>query len=268
MPFPVAHPAAVLPLRRYCPQYLSFPALVVSSLSLDLGYLFGHLHVDWISHPFWAGSFGFCLPVGLLIVWVFYLIRSPVLAILPGRYRALFRPHNLEPGMFGFRPSGFFRPSDFGLRVWPWLALPLSVLIGAWTHDLLDSLSHPDGWLVERLPALRQPVPFLGATGLPAYDLLYAGFTFCGAAWLADCYLCWLEQATGATALRRSATRWSCVLLFGAATLALATVGRGEHQRLGLIPLGGATVAVVLGCVAGTVRLFAPKRSLEECDPI
>jgi len=59
MPFPVAHPAAVLPLRRYCPRYLSFPALVVGSLSPDLGYLFGHLHADWFSHRFWAGSFGF-----------------------------------------------------------------------------------------------------------------------------------------------------------------------------------------------------------------
>jgi hypothetical protein len=59
MPFPVAHLAAVLPLRRYCPRYLSFPALVVGSLSPDLGYLFGHLHTDWFSHRFWAGSFGF-----------------------------------------------------------------------------------------------------------------------------------------------------------------------------------------------------------------
>jgi hypothetical protein len=86
MPFPVAHPAAVLPLRRYCPRYLSFPALVVGSLSPDFGYVFGHLQVDRFSHRFWAGSFGFCLPAGLLIVWVFYLVRAPLLAILPGRY--------------------------------------------------------------------------------------------------------------------------------------------------------------------------------------
>jgi hypothetical protein len=130
------------------------------------------------------------------------------------------------------------------------------VLIGAWTHDLLDSLSHPDGWLVEHIPLLRQPVSCLGAAGLPVCDLLYAGFTFCGTAWLADCYLRWLEQAAGAQALRRPATRWCCALLFGAATLALATVGRGEHRLLGLIPLGVATVALVLGFLAATVWLF------------
>jgi hypothetical protein len=260
MPFPVAHPAAVLPLRRYCPRYLNFPALVVGSLSPDFGYVFGYRHVDWFSHRFWAGSFGFCLPAGLLIVWIFYLIRCPAVQLLPGRYRELFRPHNPEPGMFGFRPSAFFRPSDFGFRIWPWLSLPVSVLIGAWTHSLLDSLSHPDGWLVEHIPVLRQPVFWLGAAGAPVCDLLYAGFTFCGAAWLADCYLGWLRQAISAPALARPATRWSCALLFGVAALALATVGRGKHQLLGLIPLGIVTGVVVLGFLAATVWLFAAKQ--------
>jgi hypothetical protein len=266
MPFPVAHPAAVLPLRRYCPRYLSFPALVVGSLSPDLGYLFGHLHADWFSHRFWAGSFGFCLPAGLLIVWVFYLIRWPALQLLPGRYRELFRPRNLEPGMLGFRPSAFFRPSDFGFRYWPWLALPVSVLIGAWTHELLDSLTHPDGWLVEQIPALRQPLFWLGGTGGPACEILYVGFTFLGAAWVAACYLRWLGQVANAPALRQPAARWCGALLFGAAILALATVGRGRHQLIGLIPLGIITVVVVLGCVAGTIWLFAPRQRLEKCD--
>jgi hypothetical protein len=253
MPFPVAHPAAILPLRRYCPGHLSFPALIVGSLSPDFGYLFGHAHVDWFSHRFWAGSFGFCLPVGLLIVWVFYLVRGPAVHLLPSRYRELFQPRNVEPGMLGFRPS------DFGFRTWPWLALPVSVLLGAWTHNLLDSVSHPDGWLVKHLPTLRQPAFWLGATGVPVCNLLYAGFTFFGAAWLVDCYLRWLGEASGAPALRRPATRWSGALLVGVATLALATAGRGAHQFLGLIPLGIVTVVVALGFVAASVWLFRAK---------
>ncbi|MGA2865254.1 MAG: DUF4184 family protein [Verrucomicrobiota bacterium] len=240
MPFPVAHPAAVLPLRRYCPRCLSFPALIAGSLSPDFGHVFGHLHVDWFSHRFWAGSFGFCLPAGLLTVGVFYLVRSPLLEILPGRYKDLFWP-------LCRRPAG------------PWLALPVSVLIGAWTHNLLDSISHEYGWLVGHIPALRQPVFWLGASGVPVCDLLYAGFTFCGAAWLADCYLRWLEQATGSPAVARPATRWSCAVLFGAATLALATAGRGEYRLLGLIPVGIVTVVVVLGFLAATVWLFSAK---------
>jgi hypothetical protein len=48
--------------------------------------------------------------------------------------------------------------------------------------------------------------------------------------------------------------------LFGAATLALAGGGRGEHQFLGLISLGVVTVAVVLGFLAATVWLFTAKQ--------
>jgi hypothetical protein len=252
MPFPVAHPALVLPLRRYCPRYLNFPALVVGSLSPDFGYMFGYLHLDWFSHRFWAGSFGFCLPAGLLVVRVFYLVRYPLLAILPGRYRELFWPLcRRDPASCPFLLSAFCFPLS-------WLSLPVSVLIGAWTHDLLDSLSHPDGWLVEHIPALRQPVFWPGGTGVPACEFLYDSFTFIGAAWIAGCYLRWLGRAAGAPALRRTATRWTCALLFGAAAFALATISRGGHPLLGLIPLGIVTGVVVLGFIAATVWLSAP----------
>jgi len=225
-----------LPLRRYCPRYLSFPALIAGSLSPDFGYLFGHLHVDRFSHRFWAGSFGFCLPAGLLMAWVFYLVRSPAVEILPRRYQELFRP-------LCQRPVG----------CWP--ALPVSVLLGAWTHILLDSLSHKDGWLVEQIPALQEPVFRLGASGVSACNFLYAGFTFLGAAWLAYCYLGWLEQAKGAPGLRQPAMRWSSALLFGAAMLGIAAVRRD----LGIIPVGIVTVVVVVGFMAGTVWLVSDR---------
>ncbi|MEY2429376.1 MAG: hypothetical protein QOJ40_2261 [Verrucomicrobiota bacterium] len=229
MPFPVAHPAAILPLRRYCPRYLSFPALIAGSLSPDLGYVFGHLHVDRFSHRFWAGSFGFCLPAGLLMVGAFYLIRRPAAEIMPLRYQGLLGPLRQRP-------------------VVPWLAFPVSVLIGAWTHILLDSISHKDGWLVEHIPALQELVFRLGTDGMPGYKVLYAGFTFIGAAWLAYCYLRWLEQAKGTPVLRGPAMRWSSALLFGASILAIAAFRRD----LGIIPVGIVTVVVMVGFLAGT----------------
>src|SRR5437762_2617545 len=58
MPFPLAHPAAVLPLRRYCPRFLSFPALVIGSIAPDFGYCFGDLNVEDLSHRS-PGSPGF-----------------------------------------------------------------------------------------------------------------------------------------------------------------------------------------------------------------
>jgi hypothetical protein len=228
MPFPVAHPAAILPLRRYCPRYLSFPALIAGSLSPDLGYLFGDLHLNLFSHRFWAGSFGFCLPVGLLMVAAFYFIRRPAAQILPRRLQELF---------------GLFRQPPVG----SWLFFPVSVLIGARTHILLDSLSHTDGWLVEHIPALYQPV----FHGMPVCSVLYAAFTFLGAAWLAHHYLLWLQPAKGVRGLRRPAMTWSVALLFGAAILIIAAFRRS----LGIIPVGIVTLVVLAGFLAGAAWL-------------
>ena len=38
MPWTFAHPAAILPLRRFCPAPLDFSALVIGSMVPDLGY--------------------------------------------------------------------------------------------------------------------------------------------------------------------------------------------------------------------------------------
>ena len=67
MPFPTAHPAAVLPLRRYCPRLFNFPALIIGSLVPDLGYPLARFYRQFgdTSHTFY-GSFVFCLPAGLL----------------------------------------------------------------------------------------------------------------------------------------------------------------------------------------------------------
>jgi hypothetical protein len=235
MPFPLAHPAAILPLRRFCPRHLSFPALVAGSLSPDVGYVFGHLHLDWFSHHFWPGSFGFCLPAGLLLTGVFGLVRSPAVAIMPDRYKELLRPLCATPAR-------------------SWLAFPVSVLMGAWAHIFLDSLSHPDGWLVEQVPALRQHILWPGGTGWPTWKLLYATFSFLGAAWLAAGCLRWLGQAKGAPALRPS-TRRSYALLFGAATLGVAMARSG----FGLLSLGIISGGLMLGFLAATAWLFSAK---------
>lgn len=91
MPFPIAHPAAVMPLRRYCPRWLSLPALIIGSVSPDAGYLFGEKGAGGFSHGF-LGSFGFCLPAGLLMVALFYSLRAPLAGILPAPYQRALLP--------------------------------------------------------------------------------------------------------------------------------------------------------------------------------
>jgi len=244
MPFPLAHPAAVLPLRRYCPRYLSFPALIIGSLSPDIGYCFGNLNAGNLSHRFLAGSFGFCLPVGLLLVLVFYIARWPVVGILPSRHRRAFLPLCL-------RPAGS-----------PFLIVP-SLLIGTWTHLFLDSITHPDGWLVEHLPVLQSPVLTVGQYRLLVCEVLYAGCTLAGVAWLAFCYLSWLEQAAGTPDPTRRGLKWGCSLLLASSVLFIALASRGEHQLIGIVPAGTIAVLLVIIFFLATGIPFSQGRSLK-----
>src|SRR5438128_11140820 len=86
MPFPLAHPAAVLPLRRFCPRLLSFPALVVGSICPDLGYAFGETGVSDFSHTVTGGT-AFGLLTGCIVLGLVYLSKNWVLAIAPVTYK-------------------------------------------------------------------------------------------------------------------------------------------------------------------------------------
>ena len=128
MPFPLAHPAAVLPFRRWCPKHLDFLALVIGSLIPDLASSVDDL--EYFSHTL-LGSFVLCLPIGLLTVWIFRQIRDPLIATLPNPHREL------------------------ALSFLPWRSAPLfqialSLLLGGWLHDLWDLFTHDHSWLVRR----------------------------------------------------------------------------------------------------------------------
>src|SRR5215831_8687099 len=197
MAFPLAHPAAVLPLRRI--KWLSFPALVVGAVVPDLGYVFFQL-ADF-SHQA-LGSIVFGLPVGGLILGAFYGARTPVVTRMP---RTLRRSVLLVCE----RPLGPL-----------WIAV-LSLLIGIWTHLVWDSFTHNDGWVVEHLPILLTPLfEFSGRTARVC-NLLWYGSSFVGAGWLFFAFEKWKQTAvrgargTGVRGKRWSRTRfywdfWSC----------------------------------------------------------
>lgn len=202
MPFPLAHPAAVLPLRRFCPRWFNFPALIIGSLCPDIGYSFGRLHVARFSHRLVAGSFGFCLPVGLLLLFLFYLLRRPVAQRLPVRQRQIFEPLCSRP------------PSS------P-IVIILSLLVGTWTHIFLDSVTHVNGWLVEHFAILRVGLT-VGSFQFQVHDLLYSFSTFVGVVWLAITYLNWLKRKAGTRDWILPGFKWSAALLLAVFALLLS----------------------------------------------
>src|SRR2546430_12985680 len=177
MPFPLAHPAAVLPLRRYCPRFLNFPALVIGSLAPDGAYCVGNPRLETFSHSYW-GSFGFSLPIGLMMIGLAYGLGQRLVPFLPENHR---------------RVASAFLSVPMG----PILIVILSLLVGSWTHLAWDSFTHTRGWVTERIPFLEMPLGTLRRHHLRVCHLLWYGCSFAGVAWLYPAFAKWKRKLNG-----------------------------------------------------------------------
>lgn len=155
MPFTLAHPAAVLPLR-HLPGLRTAP-LVIGAMAPDTPYYLPVSHrVAFYTHSL-TGSYAIDLPLGIVLLACALLLREPLTALLPARARWLCLSA-LEP---------------FRHRAREWLLAPLAVLIGVWTHLLWDSFTHGDGWIVRQVPALQHIVTIGAYSGEVCHVLQY-----------------------------------------------------------------------------------------------
>ena len=141
MPFTLAHPAIVLPLKYLPKKWISTTALIVGSVVPDAeSYLRMYAEKD-LTHS-WAGFFLFGLPFGLLMCFVFHnVVRNPLIENLPS---------------FFYRKFSRFTTFNWNKRFREhWLIVILSLVIGGASHFLWDSFSHFDGWLFRQYPALN-----------------------------------------------------------------------------------------------------------------
>ncbi|HJS91723.1 MAG TPA: DUF4184 family protein [Steroidobacteraceae bacterium] len=157
MPFTLAHPAAVLPLRRA--RLLRTVPLMIGAMTPDVPYYLPWRITKYIPDTTHTalGTFTVDLPIGLLLLLVIWLLRAP-LAAPPGGSASTTCLAALE--RFGSRPGN-------------WVLAPLSILVGAWTHLAWDSFTHADGWMVSRISALSAPVSFFSYTGELCHVLQY-----------------------------------------------------------------------------------------------
>lgn len=232
MPWTFAHPAAVVPLRRYCPERLNFAALVTGSISPDLGYYIHRFDLAHFAHSL-LGSLLACLPAGLFLLGVLYLLREPLRFLLPQPHRAALAPISAQ---------------RFSLHPGKALAITASVLLGAWTHIAWDSCTHREGWLVSRITLLQEPLLRLGAAELPVYAVLQHLSTLGGIAVLLMAYSLWLRSRHKVvlTAITESDDHWRYAFLITVAALALAIA----------LPLALKAAATAEGLFAVRVFLF------------
>jgi tetrahydromethanopterin S-methyltransferase subunit C len=155
VPFTIAHPAAILPLRN---RLTVTAALVIGSMAPDFEYLLRARIASTASHTV-PGLVTFCLPVGLLVYVVARALREAFIQLMPSPLRA-----------------------RTPLNEWPDVNVAVlgSLLVGATTHLVWDSFTHRNGWGVAALG-----YGLVRLHGLPLYNLLqHASTAFGGVALL------------------------------------------------------------------------------------
>lgn len=159
-----SHAAVVLPLKIWWPRWFDGVALVVGSAVPDAGYAVVGVLPLWETHTV-AGLVWWCLPVGLLACFVIRRAAPIVAAHLP------------NVGGFALRDYGVLgvvRPA--------WWTTVSSLLVGAVTHLIWDSFTHPlGGGRVEAGVALFDGLAAPGPFGWPWWEILQQASTVCGA---------------------------------------------------------------------------------------
>ena len=170
MPFTFSHPAIVLPLTKYSGRHISLTGLIIGSLTPDFEYFFRMKIESNFSHTI-GGLLYFDLPVGLLLAFLFHnLIRDSLYDNLPLTFR------NRLDVFKAFNWNDYFRQS--------YLAVIISVLVGATSHLFWDSFTHIHGYSVHTFSALRETLNIAGHD-IPFYKLLQHFSTLIGGLFIA-----------------------------------------------------------------------------------
>jgi hypothetical protein len=256
MPWTFAHPAAVLPLRRWCPRQLSLLGLVVGSCSPDIGYHLHRFDIATRAHTL-AGLFVVCLPSGVLLAVLLQRFSRVLIQPLPQRHRDA-----LTPLTSGAWPRG-------GRA---WLALVVSVWLGALTHVVWDAFTHHSGWVVQHWALLREPLP--GMTGPAAFHLLQHASSLVGALALLVAYRRFLRdrpppaQPASDTGRHVLLVLMAAAALVGATPLALeaATLNGQIHFQFWVVRLAidGATLFMGLYLLAALWLTWRPRPEATE----
>ena len=186
MPWTFAHPAAILPLRRFCPKYLSLAGLIIGSISPDFGYYVGYLSLLSKAHTP-IGIISICVPVSLLLIVFVRLLH---------RYGAELLPTPHRQAILSITPIAITESiSDF-------FCLIVSIVIGAVTHIAWDSFTHATGYARVFIPSLQIPLFTLSGKTIYLYSILQHISTAFGIVILVITYRAWLVRTTLAQAFQ------------------------------------------------------------------
>lgn len=261
MPFTLAHPAAVLPFRRFR-RHTSLSALVLGSMMPDLGYFFALRVPAALTHSI-AGIFLFCLPAGLLAYILFQaVLRRPLIA--------------LAPDAVGSRMemTHQWRPRTLGAL----LVIASSIVIGAATHLGWDAFTHAHTAVTRNFGLLHALVGPAAGPQVRVYKLLQYFSGVLGLAILGASVAKWLRQTPAVQKAPSVSRRYRLAVVSGflaagaagGAAKALSWHGQSFERIVFAAITGGMaamTAAIVLFCAAWHLRALRSARQNRSNSP-
>ncbi|MGE7777177.1 DUF4184 family protein [Chitinophaga sp. NPDC101104] len=216
MPFTFSHPAIVLPLTLLPRRLASATGLIVGSMAPDFEYFLRMKVQSEYSHTLW-GLLLFCLPLGLVIAFLFHEWAKPALVNnFPGFLQVRSRPMAQYPWRKYFAEN--------------WLVVCVSVLIGAVSHVLWDGCTHAHGFFVQAWPGLSVECDIAGRS-IPVYKLLQHGSSLAGA--VAIGWVVMKLPADGLPAQPVNPRYWMMVLGWTGIVVAARCLAGGEFAAYG-----------------------------------
>jgi hypothetical protein len=151
MPFTIAHPALVLPLKKAAPRWFSLTGLMAGAVAPDLIYfLLMFTQHRGFSHS-WTGMVVFCIPTAIIFSFVFHKLF---------KYNFIINlPSPLDKMLSGLAAREFSVKS-----IKQWIIFISSVLVGILSHFFWDSFTHLDGEIVKIIPFLSEKSTIMGIT--------------------------------------------------------------------------------------------------------
>lgn len=155
MPFTFSHAALVFPINWGFKKWTSMTGLIIGSMVPDFEKFINMRPGNTFSHT-WEGIFWFSLPVGLLLCFIFHLlVRDPLIDNLPGHFRKRLHVYKAVNWIPHFRKH--------------YLLICISILIGAFSHIVLDDITKDHERLVRYFP--------LTGNGIQLSDAIYLSFS-------------------------------------------------------------------------------------------
>lgn len=208
MPFTFSHPAIVLPLSWFSPRWFSVTGLVAGSLTPDFEYFLRMRMQGEYGHTL-PGIVVFCLPVGLLLTFLFHnVVRDSLLINLPRFLRSRLVQFT------AFNWNAFFRKK--------WITVVASVVLGAASHIFWDGFTHADGYFVRTFSFLSGNIR-LGTMEVEVYRALQHGSTLVGGIVIAAAILS-LPRLKTSDAIAVSCKYWALVIGITLVTIVIALV--------------------------------------------